>query len=464
MNNENDDIDFTQNSLQKRASRRTYLITCSQVNRVVFPTRESFGNCVAECFDSGSGKVKVEHWACCLEHHQDGGEHYHMSVKLSGPKRWLSIKNQIFENHGAVLHFSESHDNYYTAYKYICKTDVDVFKSFNHPNLDNIGSPKTKTCIKSYRNKHKLVNEQNKTNCTEQNNEIQQNKKQKLKLTRLTNLDVAEFMISNNIQNTKELFAIANDRKLEGNKDLAGFVLSRSTKSLSELIENSWHMENAKTELVRAQTPRMDVLKEAYNKECMEGCGGMWLQCATEVLNNNHIHPFVFAAALRDLLTKGRGKFRNLMIVGPANCGKTFMLSPLQNMYNTFSNPANDKYAWLGVENCEIIFLNDFRWNSEMIAWKELLLLLEGQPVHLPSPKNHYACDISITTDVPIFATGKACISYVGRFNSTDERENEMMAVRWKVFDFTHRIAEKDQKTVPPCSKCFAELVLSGQV
>ena len=469
MSANNYDDDFTQNSLDLRKMRRTYLITCSQVDREKFPTRESFGRVIAAYFDSGSGKVKVEHWACCLEQHQDGGEHYHMSVKLSGTRRWKSVKDRVFESHGAVLHFSESHDNYYTAYKYVCKSDKNVFTSEGHPNLNEIGSPRTKHCIKSYRNKRKQ--EQNdKQNCSDNKNEQnsenknEHNSANKNKVKRLSNLDVSEFMVANNIQNPKELFAVANERKNEGSKDLANFVLSRSTKSLSELIENTWQMENAKTQLVREKVSRMEILRAILDSDCVEGCDGEWLQCANEVLRNNHIHPFVFAADVRNLLTNGRGKFRNLMIVGPANCGKTFLLSPLQHIYKCFSNPANDKYAWLGAEESEVIFLNDFRWSSEMIAWKELLLLLEGQTVHLPSPKNHYVRDICISTDVPIFATGKARITFVGKYNTNDERETEMMAARWKVLDFSYQISEQDQKAIKPCSKCFAELVLSGEV
>ena len=96
----------------------------------------------------------------------------------------------------------------------------------------------------------------------------------------------------------------------------------------------------------------------------------------------------------------------------------------------TFSNPANDKYAWLGAELAEIIFLNDFRWTPEIIAWKELLLLLEGQSVHLLSPKNHYSHEICIDSDTPIFATSKSRITYTGKYNATDQIDNEMMGVR----------------------------------
>ena len=88
--------DFQSNQLtNSRLPRRTYLITYSQVDLNKFPTRESFGKCVKNAFNAGSGKVKVNHWACCMETHNNGGKHYHVSLKLSGPKRWISVKDNL---------------------------------------------------------------------------------------------------------------------------------------------------------------------------------------------------------------------------------------------------------------------------------------------------------------------------------------------------------------------------------
>ena len=70
-----------------------------------------------------------------------------------------------------------------------------------------------------------------------------------------------------------------------------------------------------------------------------------WLQCPVLVLRNNRVHPIVFAEALQDLMINGRGKNQNIFIAGPANCVKTFLISPLQNIFKTFSNPSNDEYA-----------------------------------------------------------------------------------------------------------------------
>ena len=51
---------------------------------------------------------------------------------------------------------SDSHENYYTAYKYICKSDKSLLQSDEHPDLREIGSPKIKHCMKAYQRKHEL--------------------------------------------------------------------------------------------------------------------------------------------------------------------------------------------------------------------------------------------------------------------------------------------------------------------
>ena len=231
---------------------------------------------------------------------------------------------------------------------------------------------------------------------------------------------------------------------------------------MQDLLTTTWKMEKAASKIKREKKKRMDIIREKKDSECIEECSGNWFRCALEVLYSNNVEPVAFAIAMRELLTKGRGKFRNILIIGPANCGKTFLLSPLQQIFHTFSNPANDKYAWLGAENAEIIFLNYFRWSSEMIAWKELLLLLEGQTVHLPSPKNHYSNDICINKDTPIVATSKNEIHYVGKYNTFDPTENEKMSIRWKLFKFYKQIAQSEQVELKPCPKCFCKLVLLG--
>ena len=117
---------------------------------------------------------------------------------------------------------------------------------------------------------------------------------------------------------------------------------------------------------------------------------------------------------MRELLTLRRGKYRNMIIVGPSNCSKILLLKRLESIFKTFANPAPVKYTWAGAGNSEIIFLNDFRCSPELIEWNILLLLLEGDQVRLPAPKNHFPCDIK--TDTPVFATSKCQITFHGNY------------------------------------------------
>ena len=50
---------------------------------------------------------------------------------------------------------------------------------------------------------------------------------------------------------TKKLFATANTRKIDGQTEVQSFLLSRSLKSLTELLENTWKIGDATAMLQR---------------------------------------------------------------------------------------------------------------------------------------------------------------------------------------------------------------------
>ena len=114
----------------------------------------------------------------------------------------------------------------------------------------------------------------------------------------------------------------------------------------------------------------------------------------------------------------------------------------------------------MGAEEREVIYLNDFRWNSILISCKDFLLLLVGHIVYLAAPNNQYSSDVCIDTDVPIFVTLSNAIFYYGRNRQIDERETEIIwFVWWRVFEFTRKIPQLEQKDLSTYSRCFDELV-----
>lgn len=124
-----------------------------------------------------------------------------------------------------------------------------------------------------------------------------------------------------------------------------------------------------------------------------------------------------------EVLHKGHSKFRNIMVGEPANI-KTITLNPIISVFHTFCNPTCHSFSWLGAENAECIFLNDFPWSQ----WRDFPLMYDRQMLHLLALKTHYTKDIVFDRDKPIFCTRKQPIIYI-KNGMIDERETEMMVV-----------------------------------
>ena len=75
--------------------------------------------------------------------------------------------------------------------------------------------------------------------------------------------------------------------------------------------------------------------------------------------------------------------------------------------------------------------------------------LREGELVKLPSPKNLFASDVRIKKDITVFATSKNKIEYVGKHNTRDERETEMMDEGGKYLNFFTEFRRKSRNLLP---------------
>ena len=174
---------------------------------------------------------------------------------------------------------------------------------------------------------------------------------------------------------------------------------------------------------------------------------------------SNEVRLHVFANRVHTLYSKGRGKLPNLIIVDPTNCGKNFLLFPREIIFKTFLDPANEKYGCVGATTVELIVLNCFCCSNELNKWNYFLLLLKGHAVHLPTQKNHSTSDICIDKDRHFFVTSKDVTKFIHKYTIMDDIENDMMAVRLDVFNFTKTIAFDKQNDAVPCGKRFATLI-----
>ena len=345
-------------------SRSVYLITYSQADKTIFPTREEFALAVVRSFSFG--KTRVQQWCCAEEKHRNTGEHYHLAIKLTQNQRWLTSKKFLMANHGVSVHYSGVHHDYYSAWKYVTKSDKEFVESENHPRLREAQEPRTGNasrarCKRKVKPPARYSDEEQSLQGADVVEGPAENETRRKRKKRLTGFDVSQIIVEQNITNLTELQALAFEQKEEGKTDLTEFLLNRTPRAIAHIMQSTWEIQEARGKLERAKKSRMELLHEAKSGECAEGCNGDWLRCAEEILCNNGLTVQYFGGVVRELLTKGRGKFRNLMLTGPANCGKTFLLDPLTLIFNTFCNPASGSFAWIGAETAECIFLNDFR-------------------------------------------------------------------------------------------------------
>ena len=141
-------------------------------------------------------------WACCREEHRDVGEHYHLAVELARIRRRSAVKTLLLEKHGISVHFSNTHNNYYSAWKYATKEDLEVLQSANHPNLCNSKPPRTdKACEK----KSSIGTTRSSANATDEGPWIPTKRK------RLSAVEVSEIILEGGIKTRTELLALSQE-------------------------------------------------------------------------------------------------------------------------------------------------------------------------------------------------------------------------------------------------------------
>ena len=254
---------------------------------------------------------------------------------------------------------------------------------------------------------------------------------------------------------------MAIEQTQEGKSSLAQFIANRSNKAVDKALELAKKFSQAESQSLRTKKTRIELLQEQTVSERAAGCRGRWLDVAEQVLQRHATLKEDFCNAVYTALSKGRGKYRNIFICGDTNCGKLFILSPLKVIYKTFGNPATSSFAWLGAEDAEIIFLYDFCWHPKIIAWADFLQALEGDTIHLPTPKNICSQDLELNKDTPFFTTSDAPLVLI-KAGAIDSLNTRMMSVRLRFYHFWNQIPQEEQQESIPCGRCFATFILNN--
>ena len=222
--------------LNVRRVRQVYLITYSRASADVVPSRNAFAEKVLAAFEA-CGTARVMMWVCSQEFHRDGGLHYHMSVKLDKVQRWLRVRNFLANHYDVSVHFSSLHHNYYSAWKYVTKSDQQYLQSTGHPDLTSSFPPPTEAASLA-------VAHAPPTSTTAHVAEGSGGGRSSgvgggKRKPRLTLFDVSQLVVQKNLQTRLQLLTFAEQQKCAGKDDLARLIVNRGSRAVDEAIKVS---------------------------------------------------------------------------------------------------------------------------------------------------------------------------------------------------------------------------------
>ena len=465
--------------LTENLVNRTYLLTYSQANMELFPSflgnsRIQFGEACVAAF---GGVDAVDFYCVALEEHRDGGKHFHVSILLSKPKRWLGAQKHLSDL-GMKVHFGTSGSMYAGAYYYTTKTDKDYHHgnaSKQHPRRDVIGA-NSKAAVANQAYRQNAARKRDSLSASAAGSAAANvgKKVKKEKPKRFSKLNAVDIIMSQQLSNDDQLMLYAKHRRENvGDERLLEYLVKVGEKGRAELLRDARKLETCAESVALANTQRLDIIHAVLETGvCTCDTKGFWLVLAYDICEKNGIEREVMGRAFYNAIVKGRKKHNNIIILGESNCAKTFLVAPLRRLFKRcFSSPAASGFAWDKVETAQVILLNDYRWapldKAGNITWSAFLLLLEGDDVKLPAPMNHKSehYEISHKNDVAVFCTSGSMITYWKK--DVDEAqtkrhttENKMMLERWhKPFCLTYEFSEDQKAECDPCEWCFCKFI-----
>ena len=130
----------------------------------------------------------------------------------------ISSKTYLLDVYGISVHYSNRHYNYYSAWKYVTKSDACYIESEGHPLLDDT-EPQTSSARRSRRQRRKR-SRGNTTNSEissaddeEEDSDGKSTANRREKRRRLTAYEVGEIIVQRNVKTLTELQALAFERK-----------------------------------------------------------------------------------------------------------------------------------------------------------------------------------------------------------------------------------------------------------
>ena len=196
--------------------------------------------------------------------------HYQIALKLKRRGRWLQVHDYLDQKFGIKVNFSDHHNTYYSSYRYVTKEDRNSKHSGSHPDLQN--PPRTEKAIAAKKRKGRAG--------SASSNRLRKRHRERV----MSVFDVSQIIQQQKISKQVELVCLAVQRKREGNTALAEFIANKGENAVDDALAVGKEFQDAEEKLARMQKSCVDLLIEAKEGKCVDGCDGKWVTGCTTVV------------------------------------------------------------------------------------------------------------------------------------------------------------------------------------
>ena len=250
--------------------------------------------------------------------------------------------------------------------------------------------------------------------------------------------------------------------------------LWKKRSQLPQIIDDIWLWENVEEAAAAAARSREDALKVAAASPCT--CKGAWASYVVASFIANGIDIAGLCHDVLDALLRGRSETTPVIVLAglQGGEGKSVFLKPLHSIFQelvfAITKEAGN-FPFLGLLGAKVAFLDEYRFDPEILSWASQCLWFDGSPVPVGRPQNVVGSSGNAVYKgtAPIFITTKlADLKWVedsAQINVATglpwDTDAAMLLRRLKVYKFTKRMA-KPPSNFCFCASCFARL-LQGQ-
>ena len=386
--------------------------------------------------------VQLEEAACFKEPHEDGRPHLNLVVRAATQFKWKAVADK-FREKGVYVNFAPNIKTWMDGVVYgkVASEHKGAERLDPEPQQwkrEGQPTPLEEFLPKQWR----------------QSGFVRQ--------TRLTNLAFFDLCVQHGVQTETELWAKATQLSEQGDRAMLAYLLEHDGEGqLGKVLKAT-----AAKERVRRKGLSREALLEEFvaNKSCTCEEQGHCFTLMKDLLRKNGLEG-TFQKEVLGALRSGRAKMRNICLVGAANCGKSFLLEGLLEVFHTYVRPDGGSHQLEDVLDKELVFLNDFEYDAaakEWMTWQYLKNFLEGAAVTVSRPKNKGG-NVSFKDKVPVFLTAPREVALY-RYGREVAHETKQMQKRIRYLELSYEVPDEERKEVlHVCGHCSARVYLEGR-